>query len=77
MVFDRHGNELPTECVLAKYHYQSSWALYLEFTNGLFRWIPKSMIGNLEEFDHSNFSEFRPFEIAEFLTKIHGLPIEY
>jgi len=77
MVYDRHGRELTTESVLARYHYQSSNALFLEFTNGLFHWIPKSMIGNLENFDHSNFDDFMIFEIAEFLTRINDLPIEY
>lgn len=76
-IYDRFGNELPTEAVFGIFLYRSTKALYLLFSNGESRWIPESMIDNIEMIDFSNHEELQYFEIAQFLTVIHNLPIEY
>jgi len=77
VIYDRFGNELPTEATFGIYLYQSTKAIRILFSNGLVRWIPQSMIDNIDMIDFTNHEELQYFEIARFLTIIHNLPIEY
>jgi hypothetical protein len=77
MVFDRFGREIPTECVLGLYLYQSSKAMCFLFQDGSTHWIPTSMILNIDQIDITNFEDMQPIEIAHFIVKNLELPIEY
>lgn len=77
VIYDRYGNELLTEATFAIYLYRSPKALFLNFSDGTTRWIPESMIDNIDMIDFTNHEELQYFEVAHFLTIIHNLPIEF
>ncbi len=63
-----------TECVKAKVKYMSDTlkAVFLEFADGKFKWVPTSIIRN--EFRHDEIELEQEFQIDYWFVKRYDLP---
>lgn len=73
---DQFNKEILTESVIGIYKHMSVKALFIELTDGTGKWIPKSVIRNYEQFDHSNTEFEQCFEIDLWFTRKYQLDIE-